>query len=135
MDINLNTILFYLGPQTGNIIWTIFLYIIFGLSVITLLTMPDKNFVPTLLMSGVILVAAVAKVSIAAQANPSETPIFTKLSFGMYVINVVPVVFPALAAGMIRARKKSRAVIPAVLTAIFGAVYFFLFWFIEQRTA
>lgn len=110
-------------------LWSIFLYLIFFLSLITLFLIPDKNMVPTLLTAAVLLFAIVAKVSLA-----SDDPILRRREFGMMVINILMGVFPLIVAGMIRSGKqKSKAQGPAIITGIFGLVYFFLFWLIVQR--
>jgi hypothetical protein len=49
------------------------------------------------------------------------------------ILNVIMFTFPLLSAGLIRARKKGKVIPPAIITAVVGGVYFFLFWFIEQR--
>lgn len=127
--LNLQDILFLIGPQSGQLGWTILLYIIFIFALITMLVMPDKNLVPTLLIGAVMLCAVVAKLSISARP-----PILEKKEFGMLIINIIMFTFPLLTAGLVRAKKKGKVVAPAIMTAIFGGVYFFLFWFIEQRS-
>jgi hypothetical protein len=51
----------------------------------------------------------------------------------MYVLNVTTFIFPLLVAGLVRAKKKGRVVPAAIVTALFGGVYFFSFWFFVQR--
>lgn len=126
--LNLQEILFLIGPQSGQLGWTILLYIIFFFALITMLVMPDKNLVPTLLIGAVMLCAVIAKLSISARP-----PILEKKEFGMLIINIIMFTFPLLTAGLVRAKKKGKVVPPAIMTAIFGGVYFFMFWFIEQR--
>ena len=121
-----------LAPGPGQtIIWSIFLYIIFFFALITLFTMPEKNMVPTLLVAGVLLFAIVAKLSVNSLAL-GKRPILQKTDFGMFVINVGMFVFPLIAVGMTRARK-NRAAIPAIITALTAAVYFFAYWFFVQQ--
>ena len=130
MDIDFQEVLYLLGPGTGQtLIWSIFLYIIFIFGVLTLITIPNKNMIPTLLLAGVLLFAIVGKLSVTAR--PAEA-IIRPNDFGMFVINVGMFVFPLIAVGMIRARK-SRATAPALVTAFTGAVYFFLYWLLVQR--
>jgi hypothetical protein len=129
MDIDFQAILRALGPGSGtDLIWSIFLYLIFFLSLIALFLIPDKNMVPTLLMAGVLLCTVIAKLSLGIRP-----PILQRQEFGMMIINVVMLIFPAIALGTIRA-KKNKAAAPAILTALLGGTYFFLFWLIEQRT-
>jgi len=129
-SIDFQQILFLLGPGSGTPIWNILLYIIFFLGLISLLLMPDKNLVPTLLMAAVLLFAVVAKLSLSVSRG--QQPILRPAEFGMLVINVGMFALPLLAGGLIRARK-SKATVPAILTGIFGGVYFFMFWFFVQR--
>ncbi|MBW4436309.1 MAG: hypothetical protein KME04_04195 [Pleurocapsa minor GSE-CHR-MK-17-07R] len=127
--LQLNDILALLGPGTGDAIWNIFLYTIFVLSLLALFLMPDKNLLATLLVGAILLAVVIAKLSLSARP-----PLLRNTDFGMFVLNIIPFVFPMLAAGIIRAKKKAKVVIPLVLTALVGAVYFFWFWFTEQST-
>lgn len=130
MNISIEEILFYLGPQSGNVAFNILLYLIFFLSLFILFKMPDKNLLPTLLMAGVLLVCVIAKLNISAQTRDA---IFPPDGFIQFVLNVITLIFPLLTAGTVRARKKSVIVVPAIVTALFGGVYFFAFWFFIQR--
>ena len=119
-----------LSPGEGvDILWSIFLYIIFFFALITLLFMPDNNMVATLMIATVMLMAIVAKVSIA-----SSDPILRPREFGMMIINVLMGIFPFIVAGMVRVRtRKGKIQPPAIIGGIFGIVYFFLFWLFVQR--
>jgi len=133
MKINPQDILTLLLPGSGQIlVWSIFLYIIFFFALIMLLTMPDKNMVPTLLTAATLLFAIVGKLSVSANNVKGGRPIIGSKDFGMFVINVGMVVFPLIALGMIRARK-NKTVGPAIITSLTAAVYFFLFWLIAQH--
>jgi hypothetical protein len=112
-----------------DMIWSIMLYVIFFLGLITLFLIPDKNMFPTLLTATVLLLAVVAKVSLA-----SSDPILRRREFGMMIINVAMAVLPFIVAGMIRSGKRpSKAPGPAVLGGIVGMIYFFMFWFTQQQ--
>lgn len=126
--VTLQNILELLGPNTGNLLWNILLYLIFGLSLLTVLTMPDKNLVPTLIMVGVVMATVIAKLSTSA-----VPPLLPKKSFGMFMLNVAIFVLPLLTAGIVRARKKGRTVMLCIVAGILGGMYFFFFWAIEQR--
>ena len=129
MEIDLSNIGTLIGPGTGqNIIWSIFLYVIFFSALITLFMIPDKNMGPTLLMATVLMAAAVAKISL---AQPPREAILQRKEFGMFVINVILFVFPIIAVGMTRARK-NRMSAPAIFTALIGGAYFFAFWVFAQ---
>lgn len=139
MDINFRDILALLGPGTGqNIIWSVFLYILFFLALITLFKTPDKNMVPTLLMGTVLLFIIVAKLSISANSVRGGRPIIGNKDFGMYAINIAIGVLPLIAVGMTRTtsrvnRRSNPAAAPAILTAVIGIVYFFGFWLVVQQ--
>ena len=94
-SLDFQDIIALLGPGTGQVlIWSLFLYVIFFFALITLLVMPDKNMVPTLLIASVLLFAIIAKLSVTA---PVSQAIFKPTDFGMYVINVGMLVFPLIA--------------------------------------
>lgn len=125
--VSIQEILKLLGPQTGNMLWNILLYLIFILSVAAILGMPDKNMLGSVLMGAVALAAVIAKLSTSA-----IPPLFPKREFGMFVINALIFVFPFLTAGVVRARKKGRTVTICIITGLLGGMYFFFFWFLEQ---
>ncbi len=131
MNINFQDIIELLKPGSGQvIIWSFFLYFIFFFALFTLLLMPNKNMVPTLLIAAVLLFAIVAKLSVTAKGNQA---IIRPKEFGMLVINAGMFLFPLIALGMTRARK-NRTVIWAILTSVFAGVYFFAYWFFAQQT-
>ena len=121
------------GPVIQPVIlFSLLIYIIFVLALITLFVMPDKNLVSTLLTAGVLMAAVIAKLITGGAVIPGFRP----AQFGMLIINVLPFLFPFLVAGMTRTRKRSNPVIPlGILTGIFGGIYFFSFWLIAQRGA
>ena len=133
MHLNFQDIITLLLPGSGQVlVWSIFLYLIFFFSLILLLTMPDKNMLPTLLAATTMLFAIVAKLSVSATSVRGGKPIIASKDFGMFVINVGMIVFPLIAVGMTRARKNKTAG-PAIITSLIAAVYFFLFWLIAQH--
>jgi hypothetical protein len=140
MNINPQDILALLGPGTGaNVIWSIFLYLIFFFALVALFTMPNKNMIPTLLIAAVLVFSIVAKLSIGA-INARQTPILRPGEFGMFVINAGMFALPFIAVGMtrvtgVRKRGSNRAAAPAMLTGLLGGLYFFIFWFFYQQTA
>jgi hypothetical protein len=130
-NVNFQDILNLLAPGGGqDFIWSIFLYIIFILAMITLFTIPDKNMISTLLMASVMLMAIVAKISLA-----SADPILRRKEFGMMVVNVLMGVFPLLVFGMVRSSSKRKfAGAPlAIIGGLLGFAYFFMFWFFVQQ--
>ena len=126
--VRLEDIFFLIGPTSGELIWNILLYFIFFFALITMLVMPDKNLIATLLIAAVLLATVVAKLSLSA-----DPPIIRSDDFLMYVLNAMTFVFPLLVAGIVRAKKKGRVVPAAIMTSLFGGIYFFIFWFFVQR--
>lgn len=139
MDLNFKDIVTLLGPGTGqNIIWSIMLYILFFLALLTLFKVPEKNMIPTLLMGTVLLFIIIAKLSISANSVRGGKPIIHNKDFGMYIINIGIGVLPLIAVGMTRttsrvARRANPAAAPAIFTAVIGIVYFFGFWLAVQQ--
>lgn len=123
-DIDFQEIISNLGPRTGDLlILDILLYLIFGMGLITMLLVPDKQQVPSLIMLAVLGVAVIGKVEI-----------FGPREFAIFVINVVMFVGPFMVAGMVRERgRRPRALLPAILTGLLGGGYFFLFWALRQQ--
>ncbi len=139
MDLNFKDVIALLGPGTGqNLVWSIFLYLIFFFGLFTLLRTPDKNMIPTLLMATTLLFAIVAKLSVSANLVRGGRPIIHNKDFGMYAINVAMAVFPLIAVGMTRvtsrvARRSNPAAATAIITSLIGMVYFFAFWLVVQQ--
>lgn len=133
MNINFQDIIELLKPGSGQIIiWSFFLYLIFFFALLSLLLMPNKNMVPTLLVATVLLFAIVAKLSVSAPNVRGSQPIIRPKEFGMLVINAGMFLFPLIALGLTRARK-NRTVVWAILTSVFAGVYFFAYWFFAQQ--
>ncbi|MDZ4764819.1 MAG: hypothetical protein SGI73_09730 [Chloroflexota bacterium] len=132
MQIDGNAIGTLLGFGQGtDVIWNVLLYMIFALSLFTLFRMPDKNMGSTLLIAAVLFCVVIAKLSINA-SYIGEKPVLTKTEFGMFVVNSAMIVFPFIAAGLVRAKKKGVVIGPAVFTGIIAMVYFLMFGIIEQ---
>lgn len=130
-ELSLENILFIIGPSSGNPLWNILLYIIFFLALITLFSLPDKNLTATLLMAAVLICAAVAKISLS-----SPDPILSKREFGMLAINALMFTFPFITMGVTRKARITKApksTIPALFCGLMAGVYFFGYWFVEQR--
>lgn len=129
MDIQPSEIIRLLQPRTGGIelLYDILLYIMFFMALVTLFTMPDKNILPTIIIASVLLMTVIAKMGDRV-LDPKE--------FGSLFINVCMFVLPLIVAGMIRRVKgrPAKAILPSILSGIFGGIYFFLFWVISQRS-
>jgi hypothetical protein len=128
-----------LGPGSGQVlIWSIFLYVIFFLSLITMLNVPNKNMLPTVMVAIVLLCTIVAKLSVSSANVAGSKPIIGKKDFGMFAINAGMVVLPLIAVGMTRvstrtSKRANKASAPAILTSVIAFVYFFMFWLLAQH--
>ena len=120
----MDDILKLLWPSNVNPLWNILVYIVFFLSLVTLLLVPDKNMTSTILMAVVILACVIDLLQV-----------FRPGSFGTLILHIGMFALPLIAVGMIRVRagKPVKAMVPGILSAIFGGLYFFAFWFFEQR--
>jgi len=129
VSIDFNQILARLGPRTGtDLLFDILLYTIFGLGFVTMLLVPDKQLLASMIMVLVLFMAVLAKIEL-----------FGPTDFAVFVINVGMWVLPWIVAGMVRAphrykRVSPKAMLPGILTGILGAGYFFLFWALKQST-
>jgi hypothetical protein len=124
-DINFQDIVAKLGParQMPYLLFDIMRYLIFILAFITMLFVPDKQLLASLLMTAVLGMVVLAKLDI---FEPTDLPTLA-LNCGIFVI-------PLIVAGMLRGRGKTpRALAPAILTGLLGGGYFFLFWALAQR--
>lgn len=130
MDINWNEIVRLISPGEGqDFLWSIFLYLCFFFTLITLFLIPDKNLLATLLTAGTLLFILVAKISLAA-----PDPIFERKEFGMLIINIWIGVIPLIVAGMIRTRKRNNPALPmSIIAGLIGMGYFMMFWALVQR--
>jgi hypothetical protein len=118
--IDAQDILQKLAPRGGvELLYDIFLYIIFFLAVITMFMQSDKQLVPTMIMAGVAAMAVLAKLQI-----------FPPKDFGSLAINAGMFVLPLIVAGVTSAKKSQG---PAIIGGVFAGVYFFLFWVVSQR--
>lgn len=121
-NINLQEIIRLLGPNAGLALpWSIFVYIIFFFTLITMLLQGDKALLTTIISAASLLLCVVDKLAI-----------FPPDEFGSLVIHAGMFLFPGIVAGMTR-DAKSRP--PAIFACIIGAIYFFAFWFFLQRGA
>ncbi len=130
MNVNVQEILNLLSPATG-LPYSIFLYLIFFLAFASLLLMPDKNMIPTVLTALVLLAVVVGKLTISA---PNGRSFVTQDSFAILIANVAMMLFPFLTAGTVRTKARRNPVLPlSILTGIIGAVYFFVYGLFVMR--
>lgn len=121
-------ILARLAPRQGTeLLLDLLLYTIFGIGFVTMILVPDKQLFPSLLMLGVVMVALIAKLRYVG---------IDRCDLITLGLNIFMFAIPMLVAGMVRARagKVPKALWPAIITGVFGGIYFFLFWFTQQRT-
>ncbi len=118
-----------LGPRSGiNLIWDIMLYLIFFLAFISMLRGSDKQVVPTILMAAVAGASVIAKLGI---LNPKASGSISSEGVALLAINALMFFLPLIVVGI--ADKKSKSRPTAIMGAVIAAVYFFGFWFVEQR--
>ncbi len=110
-------------------IWDLFIYIIFFMSLIMMMLIPDKNLQPTLLMSAVLLFTVIDKVRPETPSNVFFVPGFDDRGFGTFMIHIGMFVFPLIAGALVRGRtdKDKRALPLGILTGIIAGVYTLLF--------
>lgn len=121
-NLNFQDIVDALGPNSPpGIAWNILIYIVFFFTLITLLVQGDKALLTTIISAAALLLDVIAKLQI-----------FPPDEFGAFVVNAGVFIFPGLVAGM---AKTGRSRAPAILAALFGAVWFFAYWFFFQRGA
>lgn len=118
-SLNIDEILHLLGPNGGwGMPWSIFIYVIFFLSVIAMLMQSEKTLTPVLLLLVGLLAVVVDKLAV-----------FPARAFETFILHIVMFVPPLLVVGMTK-NPKSRP--PSILAFLVGAVYFFAFWFTFQ---
>ncbi len=113
-------ILSKLAPRGGvELIYDLFLYVIFFMAVIAMFMQSDKQTIPTILLAAVAAFAVIGKLNI---LKPKE--------FGSLIINIGMGVIPLIVGGITQA-KKSQAI--CIICGVFGIVYFIIFWLVSQR--
>ena len=121
-------ILARLAPRTGtDLILDLMLYTLFGIGFITMILVPDKQMLPSVLMLSMIMAALIAKLQYVG---------INVCDLATFAINVFMFAIPMLVAGMVRGRagKTPKALWPAVLTGLIGGMYFFMFWALYQQS-
>jgi hypothetical protein len=121
-------ILARLAPRAGmDLVLDLLLYTVFGIGFVTMILVPDKQMLPSLLMLGVIMAALIAKLQYVG---------INICDLATFAINVFMFAIPMLVAGMVRGRagKTPKALWPAVLTGVIGGLYFFVFWALYQQS-
>jgi threonine/homoserine efflux transporter RhtA len=119
-DLTLEAILRQLGPRSGiELLYDIFLYIIFFMNLALMFMQGDKELVTTIMAGGAAACAVLGKLEV-----------FPPTEFGSLLVNVAMFVLPIITAGVTNA-KKSRPV--GVISAVFGGIYFAIYLLYAQR--
>lgn len=119
-QVNLQEILRQLAPRPfPDLIYDIFLYIMFVLNLVLMFMQSDKENITTIMAGLAAALCVIAKLSV---FDPKE--------FGSLIVNAGVLVLPLLVFGITRT-KKSRPL--GIISGVLGGVYFFLYWFISQR--
>ena len=127
LDIDFQEILRRLGPSSGfpGILFDIMRYLIFIFAFITLLMVPDKQLMASLLMTAVLGIVVIVKLGI-----------FSPVDLATLALNCGLFVIPFIVAGMLRGRNRTpRGIYTAIITGMLGGGYFFLIWALAQRGA
>jgi hypothetical protein len=105
-----------LGLGTGNqVIYSIFLYLIFFFALIAFFTQKEPNNSVLFFLAGTLLIALVDKVAVPGLLRPRELAVL--LGRGMLFV------LPILAAGVTRAPRTRNL---SIITAFIGFVYFMI---------
>ncbi len=118
--LTLQQVLAHLAPRSGvNLIYDIFLYLIFIFDLILMFGQSDKQTITTIMAGGAAALAVVAKLDV-----------FTPKSFGSLIVNAGMFILPLLVVGISKAKKVQPI---GVFSGILSAIYFFAYWFFSQR--
>lgn len=137
-DLSFDDVVSAIKPRDGRgIIYDILLYIIFILAFINQFLIPDKQLPMTILNFSTLGAALIIKLLVMIPSVPCTwvDATFQPDDYATFFINIWLVVAPLLVAGGLRnvKGKPSKAVGPAILMFICAGIYFFAFWFTEQR--
>jgi len=121
-NLDINQLLDYLKPDASSVVpayLSYILYIVFGLSFITMFIVPDKQANLGYMMIAVMMAALLVKVQF-----------FYICGLITLILNVTMLVIPLLVGGMSRGvpGKPAKSMYLGIITGLLGGVYFFLFW-------
>ena len=120
-SVNLQEVLANLAPRSGiNLLYDIFLYLIFILNLILMFGQSDKQTIPTIFAGGAAALAVVAKLDV-----------FPPRAFGPLIVNSGMFILPLIVFGISNAKKVKPL---AIIAGVLAGIYFFMFWFISQRS-
>lgn len=120
-NVSLQEILSKLAPRMDgvNLVYDIFLYIIFFLNLILMFGQSDKQTIPTIFAGGAAALAVIAKLDV-----------FEPRAFGSLIVNAGMFVLPLIVFGISNAKKVKPL---GIISGVFAGMYFFMFWFFSQR--
>lgn len=120
-SVNLQEVLANLAPRSGiNLLYDIFLYLIFILNLILMFGQSDKQTIPTIFAGGAAALAVVAKLDV-----------FPPRAFGSLIVNAGMFILPLIVFGISNAKKVKPL---AIIAGVLAGIYFFMFWFLSQRS-
>ncbi|MCD4685511.1 MAG: hypothetical protein K8S97_06210 [Anaerolineae bacterium] len=131
---NMGEIFNSLGPNSGDMVWNISLYVLFFLNVILLLLIPDGDSMHMLLIIFILMSIIIDKAFAFGYLLDAPNPIacHTKLFIGTYLIRAYMFVGPWIVAGS-TSEGKVRGL--GIIVGIGGLAYSMGRWFLEQRDA
>ncbi len=131
---NMGEIFNSLGPNSGDMLWNIALYVLFFLNIILLLIVPDGDSMHTMLiifiLMGIIIDKAFAFGYLLDAPNPIKC--HTEDFLGTYLIRAYMFIGPWIVAGA-TSEGKVRGL--GILVGLGGLAYSVARWFLEQREA
>ncbi len=114
------------SDNTFTLLYDILLYICFFLILIAMALQSDKQLFPTILLAITLACVVIAKLGYI------DEQFFDVDQLPALLINIAVFVVPLIAGGMARKDGK-KAQFPSYVAGFIGGVYFFMFWFFEQR--
>ena len=111
-------------------VWDVFIYVMFFMTILMLILIPDKNMQPTTLMTIVLLLVVVDKVRPHSPGGAFLIEGFDNGGFGTEIIHMGMAILPYIAGALVRGRtqKERRAMPLGILTGIIGSVYAIAFF-------
>ena len=110
-------------------VWDVFIYVMFFMTLLTMILIPDKNMQPTTLMTIVLLLTIVDKVR-PHDGGAFLIEGFDNGGFGTEIIHMGMAILPYIAGALVRGRtqKERRAMPVGILTGVIGSVYAIAFF-------
>lgn len=131
---NMGEIFNSLGPNSGEMIWNIVLYVLFFLNIILLLMVPDGDSMHTLFIIVILMAIIIDKTFAFGYLMDAPDPVkcHTEDFIGTYLIRAYMFIGPFMVAGS-TSEGKVRGL--GILIGLGGVAYSIGRWFLEQREA